>query len=142
MDAVMGDTLIKLASLGTSGVCIFVIFWIGWLLRKPQENADPEHHKSLRFFMGTSIIIAIISGVTGIANARINAGINAELRGENEQITQQNMAIKKSIGDLLDSQEFAEFAKQSRNARLSESIVVLKSLQQSPTSVMLRNDTG
>ena len=142
MDAVFLDTLVKLASLGASGICIFAIFWIGWLLRKPQEHTDAQHHKSLRYYMGTSVIIAIISATSGIANSKINAGINAELRRENDQITQQNMAITKNLGDLLDAREFQEFARQSRNARLSESIAELENLQESQANVMLGNDTG
>lgn len=139
MDAVFLDTLVKLASLGASGICIFAIFWIGWLLRKPQEHADVQHHKSLRYYMGTSVIIAIISASSGIANAMINAGINAELRGENDEIIQANIALKQNVGDLLNSREFQDFARQSRNARLTESIVILKNLQQSPN---LREEIG
>jgi hypothetical protein len=32
MDPGLLDTLVRLASLGASGISIFAIFWIGWLI--------------------------------------------------------------------------------------------------------------
>jgi hypothetical protein len=40
------DTLVKLASLGTSGICIFVIFWIGWLLSKPAAPRSAQRERT------------------------------------------------------------------------------------------------
>lgn len=45
MDAGLLDTLVKLASLGASGVCIFAIFWIGWLILRLPAGKDPERHR-------------------------------------------------------------------------------------------------
>ena len=60
------DTLVKLAALGTSGICIFGIFWIGYLILKPPREPDPERHRTLRFFMATCIAIAIVSAAATI----------------------------------------------------------------------------
>ena len=73
MDAGLLDTLVKLAALGTSGVCIFAIFWIGWLILHLPEGATPERHKTLRMFMIITVIIAVISGAVGFVNAKFNA---------------------------------------------------------------------
>jgi hypothetical protein len=64
------ETLVKLASLGTSGICIFAIFWIGWLVKKPTSLS---HYRTLRFYMIACIIIAVISAASGILNAYFNA---------------------------------------------------------------------
>ena len=85
-DAGILDTVIKLASIGASGICIFAIFWIGWVLRKPRDNATADDHKTLRFYMVTCVFIALVSAGSGIANAMINANKNAVLKAENSEI--------------------------------------------------------
>lgn len=79
------DTLVKLASLGTSGICIFAIFWIGWLILNPPSTPDKERHKTLRFFMIICAVIAVISAVTGITNAKFNADKISELEKQLSQ---------------------------------------------------------
>jgi hypothetical protein len=56
------DTLVKLASLGTSGICIFAIFWCGWLLKQPKVN-----QKNMLVFMGFCVVIALIQLFAGLA---------------------------------------------------------------------------
>jgi hypothetical protein len=60
------NTLVKLAALGTSGICIFGIFWTGYLILNPPKKPDPERPRTLRFFMATCIAIAIISAFATI----------------------------------------------------------------------------
>ncbi len=67
------DTLVRLASLGASGISIFAIFWIGWLLLRLPSGADRERHKTLRFFMLVCFGIALIAGGTGLANVMFKA---------------------------------------------------------------------
>ncbi len=79
----MLDTLVKLASLGASGVCIFAIFWVGYLIKHtPSDNA--ERHRTLRNFMWMSVFIAVISGGSGIANAYFNREKISEARTKAE----------------------------------------------------------
>ena len=73
------DTLVRLASLGASGVCIFAIFWIGWIIYRLPRDAGPERYRSLRMFMLTTLGIAVISGITGVMNAAWNQGEIAAL---------------------------------------------------------------
>jgi hypothetical protein len=81
MDGIL-DRLIKLASLGASGVSIFAIFWIGWLLLRLPDTGSIERHTSLRMFMVTTVIIALISGATGLVNAMFNADEILKLRDD------------------------------------------------------------
>ncbi len=73
MDTGLLETLVKLAALGAAGVCIFAIFWIGWLILHLPEGATPERHKTLRAFMVTTVFIAIISAAAGFLNSKFNA---------------------------------------------------------------------
>lgn len=74
------ETLVNLASLGTSGICIFAIFWIGWLLRKSTATQDVERQRSLRFFMVVCILISLISAGAGLWGGHIDAQEFASLK--------------------------------------------------------------
>jgi hypothetical protein len=52
VDTELLNTLVKLATLGASGISIFAIFWIGWLLYRKAGSGNLEEHKTLRYFMG------------------------------------------------------------------------------------------
>ena len=124
MDPGLLDTLIKLAALGTSGVCIFAIFWIGWLILHLPDDAPPEKHKTLRMFMIVTVIIAVISGVSGFFNARYNADQIAELQQDKNvlelsvaeyresEIETQNAA--ESLAAVLKSKEAANLRNPSQ----------------------------
>lgn len=101
MDATLLDTLVKLASLGASGICIFAIFWIGWLIQNQPPTKDPERHRTLRLFMITTVVIASISAVSGIANALINSGKIAELKAENKSATERLTQEKEQTAQEL-----------------------------------------
>lgn len=68
-------TLVKIVTLGVSGVCLFAIFWSGWLLLRLPADATTEKHKSVRLFMVVCVIIAVISSATGLMNTRFNAEV-------------------------------------------------------------------
>ncbi len=67
------DTLVKLASLGTSGVCIFAIFWIGWLLLKSDPAKNIERQRTLRFYMIACVAIAVIQVAAAFVTGRTDA---------------------------------------------------------------------
>ena len=91
------NTLVKLASLGASGICIFAIFWIGWLILRPPENHDPERHRTLRAFMATCVVIAIISAASGIANAINNAGKISQIEKKNSTLESEISTLESEI---------------------------------------------
>lgn len=74
------ETLVKLASLGTSGICIFAIFWIGWLISRPVTSLDKERQRTLRFFMVVCVVISLVSAGTGLWSGRIDAQEIASLQ--------------------------------------------------------------
>jgi len=80
------DTLVKLAAIGTSGICIFAIFWSGWLIYKTTDAAKLD---TIRYFINKVIIIAIISALSGGLNAVINAATIRKLEAKNAQMAVQ-----------------------------------------------------
>ena len=78
----MLDTLVKLASLGASGVCVLAIFWVGWLISKMTEADGKEKHTTVRLYMAMTIAIAVIAFASGIANAWFNANTIAKVEQE------------------------------------------------------------
>jgi biotin synthase-related radical SAM superfamily protein len=66
------DFLVKLASFGTAGVCVLAIFLIGIAIPKLPNDTPAWKAKLMRTYMTTCIIIAVICGVSGAANAYFN----------------------------------------------------------------------
>jgi formate hydrogenlyase subunit 3/multisubunit Na+/H+ antiporter MnhD subunit len=140
------DSLVKLASLGASGICIFAIFWIGWLISRLPEKSDPQRHKTLRLFMGTCVLIAIIAAATGIANAMFNAEAIGKLETEKTALTTRladteaervaadkrlaeaaaaNKAIARSLEIVLNAKE-AEALRTNAPPEIQNNIRILK----------------
>lgn len=113
------DDLVKLASLGASGICIFGIFWTGWLLKESSNANNNLYHRSLHKYMNMVIAIAVISGVSGVANSffkqsEINSLEEKKMALENEKnklSTEKQILLtkaeeaKKSLGLILQSKE-------------------------------------
>ncbi len=82
MDKELLDTLVKLASAGTSGVCILAIFWSGYLLLCTPPKADIERHRSLRHFMTVALAVAVVSAfaasISSYFNYRQIVGLKAQ----------------------------------------------------------------
>ncbi len=130
MDTGLLDTLVKLASIGASGICIFAIFWIGWLILQLPAGADPERHKTLRFFMVISVAIAVISAATGILNAMFNRDAivkavgekataeeeKAKVVGEVQTLQGKIAAYEKKEGKALQASKALEVVLQSKEA--------------------------
>jgi hypothetical protein len=58
------ETLVKLASAGTSGICIFALFWSGYTLMRLPNDAPQNRHISLRYFMAMCLLVSLISAGT------------------------------------------------------------------------------
>jgi hypothetical protein len=104
VDTGLLDTLVKLASFGASGISIFAVFWIGWVLWHRAASANPEEHKTLRYFMGAGVgmclIIAVISAATGIANARSDEKSTLELEAKNRELEAKNRDLSEKTSRL------------------------------------------
>ena len=92
--AVLLDTLVKLASLGASGVCVLAIFWVGWLISKLGPTASVQQHRTVRLFMGMTIVIAVIAFASGIANAWFNARVISEVKNESKLAVAEQVELK------------------------------------------------
>jgi formate hydrogenlyase subunit 3/multisubunit Na+/H+ antiporter MnhD subunit len=121
MDTGLLETLVKLASLGASGVCIFAIFWVGWLILQLPSDASTERHKSLRFFIVACVIIAVISGVTGLVNAKFNVDEITELSSEITNLTNKFDEYKAEKEEAIDKYK----AEQIKNQEVAHSLSVL-----------------
>lgn len=93
------ETLVKLASLGTSGICIFAIFWIGWLISRPGTSRDAERHRTLRFFMVVCIVISLVSAGTGLWSGHIDEQKIASLQKqiEEHEMRKQQYRVKGTV---------------------------------------------
>jgi formate hydrogenlyase subunit 3/multisubunit Na+/H+ antiporter MnhD subunit len=102
-DAPMLDTLIKLAALGTSGVCILAIFWAGWTIQKT-TRAGEQAQKTVRTFMLAAVGIAVISAASGALNAYFNAQAVNACQEENDRraiaLVAQQDTLQQMISDL------------------------------------------
>lgn len=66
------DLLVKLASFGTAGVCILAIFIIGYSIFKLPNDTPKWKPVLMKKFINASIIIAVITAVSGGLNAYFN----------------------------------------------------------------------
>lgn len=108
------DTLVRLASIGASGVCIFAVFWIGFILRKPHENATSQWHKSMRFYMVTCVLCAVIAGGTGVANAMFNQQEIKKVNAWNFELSEN---LKAKSTELFELQKNVSVVAQTREFR-------------------------
>jgi formate hydrogenlyase subunit 3/multisubunit Na+/H+ antiporter MnhD subunit len=88
------DTLVKLAAIGTSGICIFAIFWSGWLIYKTTDAAKLE---TIKYFIAKTVVIAVISALSGGLNAAINVATIRKLEAEQAAAVQALSAQQDSL---------------------------------------------
>jgi hypothetical protein len=115
--AVLLDTLVKLASLGASGVCVLAIFWVGWLISKLGPTASVQQHRTVRLFMGMTIVIAVIAFASGMANAWFNARVISNVKNESklavaEQVDLKDRALKEKDATEAKLVEFRQKSQQ------------------------------
>ncbi len=102
------DQLVKLAALGTSGICVLALVLIGMLIHNiPEEHR--ERHRSVRMYMWICVIIALISAGSGAANAYYN----------HEKIEKESAAKKAAINEV--SQIRSETAAKTEEFKRQES---------------------
>jgi len=102
------DQLVKLASFGTSGVCILAVFVVGAsITRLPKDS--PEWRVSLmKRYINFCVIIALVSALSGGANAYFNEKKRAEAESDykvlkvsydndRRKVTKQNAEINSAM---------------------------------------------
>jgi cell division protein FtsB len=93
------DSLVKIASAGTSGVCVFAIFYSGNYLIKAGSKITSQQVKIFKFYMLMCIGIAIISAGSGIANAYYKYKEIETLKTQNASLNQENANLDKKVQD-------------------------------------------
>jgi hypothetical protein len=78
----MLDTLVKLAAIGTSGLCVLFVFWCGSLVKNLPDNTSQGKISVVKHYMTVCLIMAVITGLSGGANAFFNR--NAVVSAENK----------------------------------------------------------
>ena len=68
------ELLVKLASVGTAGICILGIFYTGIIVKSLPNNVSPTKLTAVRMYKNMCIVIAIICSVSGGLNAYFNMG--------------------------------------------------------------------
>jgi len=103
------ETLVKLASLGTSGICIFVIFWAGWLLFKSSDHENEEVQKTLRFYLVVCVVVAVISAAAAFwGSPSLHKKIRM-LEGQSQPYTVTGTVKKNDNADSRDITIITEF---------------------------------
>jgi Zn-dependent protease with chaperone function len=87
------EVLVKLASIGTAGVCVLSVFLIGFTIFKLPNDTPEWKPVLLKKFINACIIIALITAVSGSLNAYFNINrvaeadkATAEMVGEYEKL--------------------------------------------------------
>lgn len=88
------DTLVKLASFGTSGVCVLIVFWAGHTMTKFDSNTPQPVFRLFRLYLFVCVFIAIISALTGFAVARNSETNTKQLAGDLKQAEQSLVKVK------------------------------------------------
>lgn len=132
------EQLVKLAALGTSGICILSLFIIGYLIYTI-PNEHHERHRTVRMYMWICVIIAIISAGSGFANAYFNlekvekasmdkqAALNKVSQIQSEATTQAAKFEKteSELRNKLLQQSLALTQEQQKNKQLADKFVTL-----------------
>jgi hypothetical protein len=122
--------LIKLASLGTSGICIFVVFWVGYLIQKTNFEKEPYKRDTLRSYMWMCFAIAVVTALSGGANAYFNARTIADTKAKNEELT---TTVQKKDTELTTQQERMASLVKHLDIVLKDKRVQAESTSASPT---------
>ena len=102
MESTMLDTMVRLATLGASGVSIFAIAWLGYILRRPLKDASSDWHRSVRHYMTVCAFFAATSAVGAYANAKFNAERNNELRSVIVRKDQSIDSLRATVRDICE----------------------------------------
>jgi uncharacterized coiled-coil protein SlyX len=89
------DTAVKLAALGTSGVCVAALVWTGLLMARLPPDAERNRHGALRNYMLLCFAVAVVSAVSGFFSP--TAERIRELEATNREQAKQVAALQKTV---------------------------------------------
>lgn len=134
-DADFLQTLVRLASAGTSGICILAVFWCGFLLFRLPNDASRDRHRSLRYFMLMCLGIAVLSAATTFGAGYWDFKKVQALKSENTQLAvnldrsqQTNSTLASTLNHeihqkLVMSNQVVQLAEQLQSAAQRETLL-------------------
>jgi hypothetical protein len=120
------EVLVKLASIGTAGVCVLSVFLIGFTIFKLPNDTPEWKPELLKKFINACIIIALITAVSGSLNAYFNINKVAEA---DKATSEMVVEYEKLATDFTQLQEVA----QKQEAVISASRVRSPAMEISPS---------
>jgi hypothetical protein len=100
------DALVRLASLGTSGVCVLAVFLMGVIIWKLPNNTPPWKAALMKNYLYICLAIAIVSALSGGANAYFNREkvLLAQLQAQQaeETVVKHQAAIQETNNALVE----------------------------------------
>ena len=61
LNALTGDTLVKLANIGFSGICIIIVVWTAFMIHGLKKEDPPSKPGLIKVFMGMCVVMFITS---------------------------------------------------------------------------------
>jgi hypothetical protein len=99
------EVLVKLAGLGTAGICILGLFVAGYITAKLPDDVSPTKLKAVKMFKNLCITTALICLVAGALTSYFNTKKVEQARNEAENIKGVYM---RQINDLSQSRNILE----------------------------------
>ena len=88
------SVIVQLASIGTAGICVFAIFWIGYQIQRLPNDAPKDKYKLMNQYMVVCVTIAAICLVSGVSNAYFNRNkINAANEQRDEAMRERDKVV-------------------------------------------------
>jgi len=127
MDAGLLETLVKLAGIGTSGVCVLAVGWSAYLLVKtPADSTSKERQRTILYFLAAAVAIAALSAVITSFGTYFNHRKIVDLREQNAMLTKDNELMAGEAGKAKDK---AGNLEQERDGLIVRYAAVSKSLR-------------
>jgi len=98
MNSELLDSAVKLAALGTSGVCVAGMVWTGALMARLPAEGERNRHSALRNYMLLCFGVAIVSAVSGFLSptAERMRELEATNRSQAQQVTELRRAVQQN----------------------------------------------
>jgi hypothetical protein len=129
------DGLVRLAAIGTSGICVLAVAVIGWMLSKTKGASD-QWHKTVRLFMGMCLFSAVITGATGIANAIFNSDktqiavqLKTEIYKELDNTSAELISLQSTVKIVAISPDFRSIEMRNQSLEVQRAIEELRRVE-------------
>jgi len=101
MDASSLDALVRIASAGTAGICVLIVFVSGFLIWKLPDSGAEAKISLIKMYMITCIVLAVLSSASGIANFLIKQENVDEAVNEKEKAEMKTEEIASFVAEEI-----------------------------------------